>query len=213
MRDKNRWIILGLCLVICIVITILLFNEKIYILDNKFYNILINFKSKKLTYYFKFITKFADTITIIILSIISLLTLFLKRKESLYLVGTIIISTIVNQSLKHLFLRPRPIDINMIIETGYSFPSGHSMASVSFYGFIIYLIFISELNSKTKWIINTLLTLLIISICLSRIYLGVHYLSDVIVGALLSLSLLLVITYYIKRGEKKYEKSLNNWSE
>ncbi|MDD4187241.1 MAG: phosphatase PAP2 family protein [Bacilli bacterium] len=201
MKTKTRWIILSILLFAFIVITILLLTDKIYSFDTFFYNFLISFKSQNLTNYFKIITIFANTETIIILLVLSLLTLFFKKKDALYLTITIIISTIANQLLKYIFQRPRPILINKIIATGYSFPSGHAMASTSFYGFIIYLIINSNLNKKIKWITNILLTLLIISICLSRVYLGVHYASDVIAGVLLSSSLLLVITYILK-GKK-----------
>ena len=175
--------------------TILLLSDKLYNFDTYIYNLLISFESKNLTSYFKIITVFANTKTIIILLVLSL---FLKSKDSLYLVITVIISTIINQVLKYLIQRPRPILINKIVESGYSFPSGHAMASVSFYGFIIYLIIESNLNIKIKWITSILLTILIISICLSRIYLGVHFASDVIAGVLLSSSLLLITTYILK---------------
>lgn len=195
MKTKARWIILSILLLTFIVITILLLSDKLYNFDKYIYNLLISFESKNLTSYFKIITVFANTKTIIILLVLSL---FLKSKDSLYLVITVIISTIINQVLKYLFQRPRPILINKILESGYSFPSGHAMASVSFYGFIIYLIIESNLNIKIKWITSILLTILIISICLSRIYLGVHFASDVIAGVLLSSSLLLITTYILK---------------
>lgn len=199
MKEKSIWIILSLCLGLFIVITILLFNGKIIVFDNHVYNYLINFESDFLTSYFKFITKFANTITIFILCGLSLLTLFFKKKSSLYLVGTVLISTIINLGLKHSIARIRPQNINMIIETGYSFPSGHAMASVSFYGFLIYLIINSKLSAKLKWLSNIFLLILIINICLSRIYLGVHYASDVICGILISISLLLTVTYILKK--------------
>ncbi|MDD2208612.1 MAG: phosphatase PAP2 family protein [Bacilli bacterium] len=195
MKRKARWIIFSILLLFFIVITILLLSDKLYNFDTYIYNLLISFESKNLTSYFKIITVFANTKTIIILLVLSL---FLKSKDSLYLVITVIISTIINQVLKYLIQRPRPILINKIVESGYSFPSGHAMASVSFYGFIIYLIIESNLNIKIKWITSILLTILIISICLSRIYLGVHFASDVIAGVLLSSSLLLITTYILK---------------
>lgn len=195
MKTKTRWITLSVLLLFFIVITILLLSDKLYDFDTYVYNLLISFESKNLTSYFKIITVFANTKTIIILLGLSL---FFKKKEALYLNLTVIISTIINQVLKYLFQRPRPILINKIVETGYSFPSGHAMASVSFYGFIIYLIIESHLNKKIKWITSILLTILIISICISRIYLGVHFASDVIAGVLLSSSLLLITTYILK---------------
>lgn len=87
------------------------------------------------------------------------------------------------------------------------------MASVTFYGFIIYLINKSKINLKLKLLINTLLIFLIINICISRVYLGVHYISDVIAGASLSIILLILGIHYIeKRGVRKNE-SINNRSK
>ena len=214
MKKNIRWILLGLNILLFIVITINLFNGKIYAFDNVIYKFLINFESNNLTAFFKIITTFADTIVIIILCVILLSVLIIKKKDPLILVGTIVSSTVINQLLKYIISRPRPLNINKIIETGYSFPSGHAMASVSFYGIIIFLIIKSNLSVYLKWIISVLLTLLIINICISRVYLGVHYVSDVVGGLLLSSSLLLIITYVFNKYQGvKNEKSISNRSK
>ena len=95
--------------------------------------------------------------------------------------------------------RPRPEDFRLIEETGYSFPSGHSMASMAFYGLIIYFAFKYVKNKNAKIIICTILSLLVLLIGISRIYLGVHYASDVIAGFVLSIAYLVVyITIVLK---------------
>ena len=77
---------------------------------------------------------------------------------------------------------------------GYSFPSGHSMISAAFYGFLIYLIYKKVKNKKLKITLIIVLSILIVSIGISRIYLGVHYTSDVLGGFLLSISYLILYT-------------------
>ena len=101
----------------------------------------------------------------------------------------------LNYILKLIFSRTRPIDINIITETGYSFPSGHAMISLAIYGFLAYLLWKSDY--KYKKIGVSLLVLLIVLIGISRIYLGVHYTSDVIAGFIVSLGYLLLFIDFI----------------
>lgn len=84
------------------------------------------------------------------------------------------------------------------MQVGYSFPSGHSMVSMAFYGFLIYLIYNNIKNKYIKWILISSLSILIILIGISRIYLGVHYTSDVLAGFLLSISYLVIYTRIVK---------------
>ncbi len=92
-------------------------------------------------------------------------------------------AAILNFILKNIFLRPRPdFPLAYSHETGYSFPSGHAMISLAFYGIIAYLITITHKDLKIK--IPILIGLFILSVLIgfSRLYLGVHYLTDVLAG-------------------------------
>jgi len=97
-----------------------------------------------------------------------------------------------------LFGRPRPTEYRIIDESGYSFPSGHSMVSMAFYGFLIYLVYKKVENKYVKWLLCTLLSILILLIGVSRIYLGVHYASDVIGGFCFSIVYLIVFVRVIE---------------
>ena len=94
---------------------------------------------------------------------------------------------------------PRPNILRLTDETGYSFPSGHSMASVAFYGFIIYLILSSNMNKYLKIVFSSFLVILIVVIGFSRVYLGVHNASDVIAGYAISTGLLLADIMILKK--------------
>ncbi|MFV9510230.1 phosphatase PAP2 family protein [Tepidibacillus sp. LV47] len=106
-----------------------------------------------------------------------------KRRDVILLAGGLIGGALLNVALKDLFRRSRP-DITHLVEAGgYSFPSGHSMVSTTFYGILSYLLWIHlKERKKSTWYVPILTIILILSIGISRIYLGVHFPSDVIAG-------------------------------
>lgn len=89
---------------------------------------------------------------------------------------------ILNEALKFLFHRQRPGLHRLAKVSGFSFPSGHAMMSLVFYGLLIYLIWVYVPRKAFKLVLTFFLAVLILSIGISRIYLGVHYPSDVIAG-------------------------------
>ena len=110
----------------------------------------------------------------------------------------LVLITLLNLLLKNIIERPRPVGYRIIDETGYSFPSGHSMVSMAFYGLIIYFIWKNVKNKKIRNLFCVLLGMLIILIGISRIYLGVHYASDVIGGFVISITYLILFTTIYK---------------
>ena len=99
---------------------------------------------------------------------------------------------VIDLVLKEIIQRPRPDGFRLIAETGYSFPSGHSMVAMAFYGLLIYMIWRYETNRGLKWLFCLSFSLVVILIGASRIYLGVHYASDVLAGFAVALAWLLV---------------------
>lgn len=179
--------------IVCIISFILFLVTVILITnDNKYFdNYIINlfkYKCDILTNIMKIITFLGSALSIILLTVLLIIVVKGKRNKILILIN-VIVTTLLNQLLKNVFQRGRPID-SIIEESGYSFPSGHSMVSMAFYGFLIYLVYKS--NIKYKGLIVGLLSVLIVLIGISRIYLGVHYPTDVIGGFTLSLSYLLL---------------------
>lgn len=173
--------------------------DKVNSLDNLFYNLIINIKSYEITSIMKFITFFGGTKFIIILMCIFFL-LSLKKIKIFKILNLLILGDVViNNLVKIIVRRERPSLINMVTENSYSFPSGHTMISVTLYGFLIYLIYRSRLSNNIKIILITSLLLLILSIIISRIYLGVHYFSDCMAGVFLALSYLLYSIEFIER--------------
>lgn len=98
----------------------------------------------------------------------------------------------LTKGLKLTFERQRPQVIEAYDGTGYSFPSGHATGAIALYGFMIYLLTVSHLKPKTKWIVNIVLGLFGITVAFSRIFVGVHYFTDVLGGIALATAWLLV---------------------
>ena len=210
---KNlKWIILFVCLIGFLALAEDVFHKEIMKGDIIGYKIISTFLiSDFTTPIAKFITNFGGAIFLIILTI-TLFILIKNKKIGLSIILNLIVITGLNQILKYILQRPRPTEYRLIEETGFSFPSGHSMVSMAFYGYLIYLIYKYVKNKYLKWISIVLLSILICSIGISRIYLGVHYTSDVLGGFLISLSYLIVYTLIVNRYllDDIYEKIGNH---
>ena len=190
---KNwKWIVLFICLIGFLELAEDVFNKEIMNGDIIGYKIISTFLiSDFATPIAKFITNFGGAIFIILLTVI-LIAVIKNKKIGLSILANLAIITILNQLLKRILQRPRPTEYRIIEESGYSFPSGHSMISMAFYGYLIYLIYKYVENKNVKWILISLLSILICLIGISRIYLGVHYTSDVLGGFLISISYLVI---------------------
>ncbi len=96
--------------------------------------------------------------------------------------ANVIGALILNQVLKFIVQRPRPDGFRLATESSYSFPSGHSMISMAFYGLLIWMIWKYEKDNILRHVWCCLFAVIIVMVGISRIYLGVHYASDVIAG-------------------------------
>ena len=206
-RKNIKWIILLICIIGFLSIAEDAFSREIMKADIVGYEIISTYLiSDFVTPIAKIITNFGGAFCLISIAIIALL-LVKNKKIGLAISFNLIIITALNILVKNIVQRPRPTEYRLINESGYSFPSGHSMVSMAFYGFLIYLVYRYIKNSKIRYTLMTILTILIITIGTSRIYLGVHYTSDVIAGFLISISYLILFIsiinkYVLERGEK-----------
>ena len=195
---KNyKWIIFFLFFVIFLAIAEDVFEQEIFEFDSVVYNFLVNNRNEALNNFFKIITQFGSALVLIIITI--LCVIFIRDKKYKILVpANLVTIAIINIVLKNFFLRPRSDELRLIEETGYSFPSGHAMASTAFYGLLIYIVHEKVENKILRNTICIMLGLLILLISISRIYVGVHYTSDVIAGTCFSIAYLISITRLIK---------------
>lgn len=103
--------------------------------------------------------------------------------------------------LKLVFNRPRPLIPLLKEAQGLSFPSGHALNSMAFYGLLIYLVWRNIKDSGLKWVLVLLLSLNILMIGVSRVYLRVHYATDVIAGFCVGLMWLLISITVLRQME------------
>lgn len=197
MKKNLKWIVCFCCLSIFIILSILVLTKKDIYLDSFVYNFISKHISNNLTFVIKNLTHIASAINVILITIIVLI-FFKNKKYGIYMGLNLILITIFQLILKNIFARNRPVDINLIEESGYSFPSGHSLTAMAFYGFIIYLIYSSKLPKRSKNIYISLFSLLIFIVGISRVYLGVHFFTDVIGAFSFSLFYLIIYTTVIK---------------
>lgn len=142
-----------------------------------------------------FITYLGNWQTVTLLCLVALIFPKTRNSYGLSMSLSPIFSSITYKLLKTLFARSRPDTIlHLIHQGGYSFPSGHSMTGFVFYGMIIWLCTKNLKNKTMVTIITVILSMLILLIGFSRIYLGVHFPTDVLAGWVLGVAILTFLT-------------------
>ena len=145
-----------------------------------------------LTLLFRAITHLID-IPVIISWVLIVAFIFYRKQwkmESYLMLGNLTLAGILIVTFKNIYQRPRPEILHLVEEKGFSFPSGHSLAVTLMVGSLI--VILSQRIKNTVWrkIVQILLSLYIFSVLVSRIYLGVHYPSDVIASLCVGLGVL-----------------------
>lgn len=202
---NNKYILyisIPLLLVILLITSKVIVGKELYI-DKLAYHLFIEkLRNDKLTTFMKLATKLSNPEVMIVIAIISIffcIKLIKNKKLSLGIILNLAGITLINQILKFIFKRERPTGYRLIEMSGYSFPSGHAMASLAFYGLLIYITKRLVKNKYLKILLITLNIAIIILIGVSRIYLGVHYLSDVLTGYSISIIYLLITTKLLNK--------------
>lgn len=174
--------------------------------DSIVYNFLSKIASPNLTIIMKLFSYLASSWVLIIISAIAYFFLKFYKKKTLYaniIIINMVVSTFLDGLFKVMFHRGRPDILRLVTANGYSFPSGHSMIGLAFYGLLLYLLFRSVSSKVKKFWITFGFVGLIIAIGVSRIYLGVHYASDVLAGFSFGIAWLTVVIAFLKRYEAK----------
>jgi undecaprenyl-diphosphatase len=189
-------------------------NEVVFENDNLFdlnvFKFIASYESPAITKIAKFVTNFGSGFFLIpaFLTIIFYLKKVKKIQEAIMVAIVASVSLLSGWLLKDIFHRARPISPLIYGAGGYSFPSGHSLGGFTFSGVLIYLLLLSSIPSYLKWTLSVLLILFAFLIALSRIYLRVHFASDVF-GSLLVTIVWLSLTFILLETTEK-KSSMNN---
>jgi len=203
MKKNLKWMVVAICLIIFIITSVMVYTGSDIFIDSFLYEFIYKyFISDSVTEIVKSITFLGDVFGIILICIASLF-IFKDKRINMCIVSNLVIVTLLNNILKLIFMRERPSINPLTVENTYSYPSGHSMVSMAFYGYLIYLIYNHISNRKIKYLLIGILSVLIFLIGISRVYLGVHYTSDVIGGFCFGISYIIIFVEISKKIIKK----------
>ncbi|APX72426.1 phosphatase PAP2 family protein [Companilactobacillus allii] len=151
-------------------------------------------------WFFRFMTSFGNTNTIIVLTIISVIVLSVSRNFSaaFFVALNQIIVSWLNHTIKVNIRRPRPLHHHYVYAGGYSFPSGHSASSFALYISLLIVALLIFKKLSVKVIASIVAITIVLLVGYSRIFLGVHYPSDVVGGYLLA-SIIITFTTLLFR--------------
>ena len=205
--NKNFKIIFALCagLAACLVSYLVYANGcEPFAVDIAVRDFFVSIRNDVLNVLIPALTHCGDTVTIVALCAI-LVILPTRKKYGFPVTLAALTGLAIYKPMKHVFLRERPDVIYHLVEQGgYSFPSGHSTSSVIVYGLLLYLIRKHCKNEKLKNVLSAICLVFALLIGPSRLYVGVHWFTDVAAGMLFGLT---VVAIYICILERIYNKN------
>ena len=195
MKDKQTYLMKGsfaLLLFVILGYVVKFYPEQLKTLDSSVQTAIRGDLPETLTLLFRAITHLID-IPVIITWVLIVAFIFYRKQwklESYLMLGNLALAGILIVTFKNIYQRPRPEILHLVEEKGFSFPSGHSLAVTIMVGTLI--VILSQRIKNTVWrkVVQILLSLYIFSVLVSRIYLGVHYPSDVIASLCVGLGVL-----------------------
>lgn len=175
--------------------------------DKTVFHLLTSITNPTTTRWMLSITFFGSSYFLMPAYIILMAFFFFYKKEhsiTMDIAAFSIIGTGLLFTFKAIFHRHRPLDPIVKNVNGFSFPSGHSFSAFTFFGLLIYIIWnVEGLRNSIRWLFTILFGLLACAVALSRVYLHVHYASDVIAGICLCVVWLLTSFWIFSKLEKK----------
>lgn len=206
---KKRGVIFAAGLVLFVLLTTLMVTGNLQWFDDPIREWVYSIRNPALTEVLKVITYMGNWQTITLLCIVLLLFRKTRLRYGVPVSAGAIFVTIFNRIIKLIFKRPRPEEsLHLIEEGGYSFTSGHSITSMVVFGLLIYLVRKYVRNRKAANILTAALAVPWIFIGLSRIYMGVHFPSDVLAGWALGAAVLVGIIVIVEKCDARRKQKI-----
>ncbi len=208
-KIKKEYYFITLLLICFVFLTFFVVGGKTNSLDENTFNSIIKIENSFITKFLYIITNLASTIGIIVLVILTGV-IFLRKKalsDFKYVISNVCVAVILMQVLKQIIKRVRP-SWKWIVQGGFSYPSGHTISSFALYGTLMLLVY-KKVNGKYRKPLLIGFSLMIILTGFSRIYFGVHYLTDVLASVLLG-SIILLVSNVLMNKEFINDKNKNN---
>ncbi len=210
-------LIIVLSLFICALIGFVLIAYRIFNLQNDEFDFIVFDKvsslvSEPFTRFMQFITFFGNHKFLIPANLLLIVYFLFIKKHRWYSIKVPVIAiggVLLMFVLKQLFNRSRPLVPLLEPVQGLSFPSGHALMSMSFYGLLIFLVWENIANQAAKWTLMIALFIFILLIGFSRIYLRLHYFSDVIAGFAAGIIWLSLSIWAVRRIERFSRKEID----
>jgi len=203
-------LIIVLILFICALTAFTLIAYRVLQLQDEQFDFLVfdrvsTIVTPSLTEFIQFITFFGNHKFLIPANVVLVIYFLFIKKHRWYSIKVPVIAiggVLIMFILKQFFNRPRPLIPLLEPVKGLSFPSGHALMSMSFYGLLIFLVWENVSNRFWKWLLSSLLLIFILLIGFTRIYLRLHYFSDVIAGFAAGLIWLSLSIWFVRRMER-----------
>ena len=196
-------LLLAIALFLLVFSVSVVFIGKNRVFDENVFNFISHFVTASRTHFFLFITSLGKH-SFLVPAYLILLAWFFFRRNKLFFAKVFVLSLSslgLMWLLKNIIQRARPDNPLLEMVSGYSFPSGHALMSMVFYGLLIHIIRHEVSNRLVSGVASFLLLLLILMIGFSRIYLRVHYTTDVLAGLSAGFIWLILSLWIIKKLE------------
>ncbi len=196
-RDNRRVVVLLAAALIFVWLLGEVASGEIMRLDTLAYQVFVEtLRSDTLTPFMEAFTSLASVVVLAVMA--AVIAALAPGKAPGWCVAVNLVCVVVlNTVLKVIVQRPRPAGFRLISESGYSFPSGHSMVAMAFFGLLIWMVWRYHRRDAMRVVWCVCFGLVIAMVGISRIYLGVHYASDVLAGFCVSLIWLIFYTRVI----------------